>query len=167
MDQLKDSGIKRFMLPDTLGVMSPEEVFESLSDMRRRYPDRVSGRPAGAALVLGVQYSFEEELEERIVARGCAGLAERLVAAVRIRFIGWAFRIAVTIAPAALPPGLAEQLAGLDDGRTLFVFSSDFAHYGSRFGYAPFGALSPLMVKALMSSSVWKLSAHLNSMSMA
>jgi AmmeMemoRadiSam system protein B/AmmeMemoRadiSam system protein A len=37
----------------------------------------------------------------------------------------------------------AEQLAGLDDGRTLFVFSSDFAHYGSRFGYAPFGALSP------------------------
>ncbi len=37
----------------------------------------------------------------------------------------------------------AEQLAGLDDGRTLFVFSSDFAHYGSRFGYAPFGELSP------------------------
>jgi AmmeMemoRadiSam system protein B/AmmeMemoRadiSam system protein A len=37
----------------------------------------------------------------------------------------------------------AEQLAGLDDGRTLFVFSTDFAHYGTRFGYAPFGALSP------------------------
>jgi len=38
MDQLKDSGIRHFMLPDTLGVMSPEEVFESLSDMRERYP---------------------------------------------------------------------------------------------------------------------------------
>jgi AmmeMemoRadiSam system protein B/AmmeMemoRadiSam system protein A len=37
----------------------------------------------------------------------------------------------------------AEELAGLDDKRTLFVFSSDFAHYGSRFGYAPFGELSP------------------------
>jgi AmmeMemoRadiSam system protein B/AmmeMemoRadiSam system protein A len=36
----------------------------------------------------------------------------------------------------------AESLATLDDGRTLFVFSSDFAHYGPRFGYAPFGALS-------------------------
>ncbi len=37
----------------------------------------------------------------------------------------------------------AGRLAELDDGRTLFVFSSDFAHYGARFGYAPFGDLSP------------------------
>jgi AmmeMemoRadiSam system protein B/AmmeMemoRadiSam system protein A len=37
----------------------------------------------------------------------------------------------------------ARQLAALDDGRTLFVFSSDFSHYGSRFSYTPFGALSP------------------------
>jgi AmmeMemoRadiSam system protein B/AmmeMemoRadiSam system protein A len=37
----------------------------------------------------------------------------------------------------------AARLARLDDGRTLFVFSSDFAHYGTRFGYEPFGALSP------------------------
>jgi AmmeMemoRadiSam system protein A len=37
----------------------------------------------------------------------------------------------------------AESLTTLDDGRTLFVFSSDFAHYGPRFGYTPFGALSP------------------------
>jgi AmmeMemoRadiSam system protein B/AmmeMemoRadiSam system protein A len=37
----------------------------------------------------------------------------------------------------------AESLATLDDGRTLFVFSSDFAHYGHRFGYSPFGALTP------------------------
>ena len=37
----------------------------------------------------------------------------------------------------------AERLARLDDGRTLFVFSSDFAHYGPRFDYQPFGPLSP------------------------
>jgi AmmeMemoRadiSam system protein B/AmmeMemoRadiSam system protein A len=35
---------------------------------------------------------------------------------------------------------MAERLARLDDGRTLFVFSSDFTHYGPRYGYAPFGA---------------------------
>ena len=39
MDALKDSGISHFMLPDTLGVMSPDEVYDSLSDMCRRYPD--------------------------------------------------------------------------------------------------------------------------------
>ena len=37
----------------------------------------------------------------------------------------------------------AQRLATLDDGRTLFVFSSDFAHYGPRFEFQPFGALSP------------------------
>ena len=40
MDQLKDCGIRHFMLPDTLGVMSPEEVFDSLSDMTTRYPQQ-------------------------------------------------------------------------------------------------------------------------------
>lgn len=40
MDHLKDCGIRHFMLPDTLGVMSPEEVFESFSDMCERYPDQ-------------------------------------------------------------------------------------------------------------------------------
>ena len=40
MDQLKDSGIEHFMLPDTLGVMSPEEVYESLTDMCTRYPQQ-------------------------------------------------------------------------------------------------------------------------------
>ncbi|ORU93826.1 MAG: 2-isopropylmalate synthase [Cycloclasticus sp. symbiont of Poecilosclerida sp. N] len=39
MDAIKDSGIEHFMLPDTLGVMSPEEVFDALSDMCARYPD--------------------------------------------------------------------------------------------------------------------------------
>ncbi len=39
MDSLQRSGISHFMLPDTLGVMSPEEVFDSLSDMCIRYPE--------------------------------------------------------------------------------------------------------------------------------
>jgi len=42
-----------------------------------------------------------------------------------------------------LERSFAERLARLDDGRTLFVFSSDFAHYGPRFDFQPFGPLSP------------------------
>jgi len=38
MDELKDLGISHFMLPDTLGVMSPDEVFDSMTDMVSRYP---------------------------------------------------------------------------------------------------------------------------------
>ncbi|WP_020565007.1 alpha-isopropylmalate synthase regulatory domain-containing protein [Methylosarcina fibrata] len=38
MDSLKEAGISHFMLPDTLGVMSPDEVFTSFSDMCRCYP---------------------------------------------------------------------------------------------------------------------------------
>ncbi|MGR8980652.1 MAG: alpha-isopropylmalate synthase regulatory domain-containing protein [Gammaproteobacteria bacterium] len=38
MDNLKDTGIGHFMLPDTLGVMAPDEVFASFSDMCSRYP---------------------------------------------------------------------------------------------------------------------------------
>jgi AmmeMemoRadiSam system protein B/AmmeMemoRadiSam system protein A len=37
----------------------------------------------------------------------------------------------------------AERLSRLDDGRTLFVFSSDFTHYGPRYDFEPFGPLSP------------------------
>ena len=36
---LSDSDIQHFMLPDTLGVMSPDEVFASLTDMIRRFPE--------------------------------------------------------------------------------------------------------------------------------
>ncbi len=39
MDSMKKLGISHFMLPDTLGVMSPDEVFTSLSDMCNRYPE--------------------------------------------------------------------------------------------------------------------------------
>ncbi len=38
MDELKDLGINHFMLPDTLGVMSPDEVYDSIKDMVSRYP---------------------------------------------------------------------------------------------------------------------------------
>ena len=39
MNSLQHSGITHFMLPDTLGIMSPEEVFNNLGDMCQRYPD--------------------------------------------------------------------------------------------------------------------------------
>ena len=39
MDTAINLGIRRFMLPDTLGVMSPVEVTESIRDMHHRYPD--------------------------------------------------------------------------------------------------------------------------------
>lgn len=39
VDALKDSGIRRFMLPDTLGVLSPDETFEYCKQMTHRYPD--------------------------------------------------------------------------------------------------------------------------------
>lgn len=38
MDAIEDCGIEHFMLPDTLGVMSPDEVYTALADMRARYP---------------------------------------------------------------------------------------------------------------------------------
>ena len=39
ISKLANSGIDHFMLPDTLGVMSPDEVFDSLTDMIARFPD--------------------------------------------------------------------------------------------------------------------------------
>jgi len=39
----------------------------------------------------------------------------------------------------AMEAAMAEKLAGLRDGKTLFVFSSDFVHYGPGYGYTPFG----------------------------
>jgi D-citramalate synthase len=39
MDLLRDADIAHFMLPDTLGVMTPEKVFAAIMDMIRRYPD--------------------------------------------------------------------------------------------------------------------------------
>lgn len=39
MDSLSQLAIEHYMLPDTLGVMSPQEVSSSLVDMMERYPD--------------------------------------------------------------------------------------------------------------------------------
>lgn len=39
LDQLKDTGIKRFMLPDTLGILNPIEVAKYADELLARYPD--------------------------------------------------------------------------------------------------------------------------------
>ncbi|MDR2213106.1 MAG: hypothetical protein LBE21_05720 [Pseudomonadales bacterium] len=40
MRLIGDSGIDHFMLPDTLGVLSPAEVFVSMRDMRENFPGK-------------------------------------------------------------------------------------------------------------------------------
>lgn len=39
VDDLKDAGVRRFMLPDTLGVLSPDESYDYCKQMVDRYPD--------------------------------------------------------------------------------------------------------------------------------
>lgn len=39
MDALVDIGIRRFMLPDTLGIMNPLQVIDYMRKMVKRYPD--------------------------------------------------------------------------------------------------------------------------------
>lgn len=36
---LQEAGIAHFMLPDTLGVMTPDQVYDSVADMCTRFPD--------------------------------------------------------------------------------------------------------------------------------
>ena len=38
MDQLQTMGIRRYMLPDTLGILNPLQVIEYMRKMRKRYP---------------------------------------------------------------------------------------------------------------------------------
>ncbi len=40
MDSLKDENIKRFMLPDTLGVLNPDEAFQFIKQMVDRFPGK-------------------------------------------------------------------------------------------------------------------------------
>jgi D-citramalate synthase len=40
MDALKDSSIERFMLPDTLGVLNPDEAYRFVKDMVDRFPGK-------------------------------------------------------------------------------------------------------------------------------
>lgn len=39
MDELKDQPIKRFMLPDTLGILNPDQTYDFCHQMLIRYPD--------------------------------------------------------------------------------------------------------------------------------
>lgn len=39
MEGLKDSGVIRFMLPDTLGILNPDNTYEFCKIMLKRYPD--------------------------------------------------------------------------------------------------------------------------------
>ncbi len=39
MDELKDTSIKRFMLPDTLGILNPAQTRDFFKQMVERYPD--------------------------------------------------------------------------------------------------------------------------------
>ena len=39
VDALKDTSIKRYMLPDTLGILNPLQVIEFMRKMRKRYPN--------------------------------------------------------------------------------------------------------------------------------
>jgi len=39
LESIKDMGIKRYLLPDTLGVFSPEEVTHSIGHMVKRFPE--------------------------------------------------------------------------------------------------------------------------------
>jgi len=39
VDNLKDTALQRIMLPDTLGILSPDEVFCFCTEMRKRYPN--------------------------------------------------------------------------------------------------------------------------------
>lgn len=39
LEELEDSGIKRFMLPDTLGVLTPKETAKFFTEMTTRFPE--------------------------------------------------------------------------------------------------------------------------------
>jgi D-citramalate synthase len=39
VDALRDTSIKRFMLPDTLGILNPLDLISYMRKMRKRYPD--------------------------------------------------------------------------------------------------------------------------------
>lgn len=39
MDGLKNTSVKRYMLPDTLGILNPLQVIEFMRKMKKRYPD--------------------------------------------------------------------------------------------------------------------------------
>ena len=87
-----------------------------------------------------------EELAEAGLSRAVPGVGgpEHAVE-IEVPFLQAAlgpFRLVPVLAgrvDAAGQAAFAARLARLDDGKTLFVFSTDFTHYGPRFEYEPFG----------------------------
>ena len=39
MEGLQGAGVEHFMLPDTLGILTPDQVYAAISDMLRRFPE--------------------------------------------------------------------------------------------------------------------------------
>lgn len=68
MDALKDTKIKRFLLPDTLGIMNPLQCAEYVRKMVRRYPDKHFDFHAHNDYDLAVSNSLAAVLS------GCKGL---------------------------------------------------------------------------------------------
>ncbi len=101
MKQLQSLPIEHFMLPDTLGVMSPGEVYDSFSDMINRFPDcRLDFHPhndyglgtancmaavrAGAASVHCTVNCLGERAGNASLAEICLVLKDKLGAQLRV-----------------------------------------------------------------------------------
>ena len=68
LDALQDIGIRRFMLPDTLGVLNPLQVIEYMRKMHKRYPGKHFDFHAHNDYDLAVSNSLAAVLS------GCKGL---------------------------------------------------------------------------------------------
>jgi D-citramalate synthase len=68
MDRLKDTNIKRFLLPDTLGILNPLQCVEYMRKMIKRYPDKHFDFHAHNDYDLAVSNSLAAVLS------GCKGL---------------------------------------------------------------------------------------------
>lgn len=68
MDALKDKGIVRFLLPDTLGILNPADTYTFMKEMTGRYPDCRFDFHAHNDYDMAVGDSF------MAVEAGCSGL---------------------------------------------------------------------------------------------
>ncbi len=68
VDGLRDTAVRRFMIPDTLGILHPEQAFDYCSRMTRRYPGLHFDFHAHNDYDLAVANTFEA------VRAGCKGV---------------------------------------------------------------------------------------------
>ena len=68
VDGLRDTAVRRFMIPDTLGILHPEQAFDYCSRMTRRYPGLHFDFHAHNDYDLAVANTFEA------VRAGCQGV---------------------------------------------------------------------------------------------